>query len=248
MWQNRRELRRERPSWWAQGVVYGVATDETVADPALINRYDYDGIFGTALNRFVVQAAVGHPLTVYGRGGQTRGYLDIRDTVRAAYLLTQASRQPRACPVRRLTPAHAGGMADRLKLMILRASAEDTEGLDALLGMHAMQVRGTSVQVRCVQLAIDTPAAPGEFRVFNQFTEQFSVNELAAIVKREGDKLGLNVQVGHGSCSCWPPFRTQPLTSACRCIATQSQQPGVHSCSCLAPRQQVLDGRSGSHR
>ena len=47
-------------------------------------RYDYDGIFGTALNRFVVQAAVDHPLTVYGAGGQTRGYLDIRDTVRFA--------------------------------------------------------------------------------------------------------------------------------------------------------------------
>lgn len=53
-----------------------------MADPLLINRYDYDGVFGTALNRFVVQAAVGHPLTVYGKGGQTRGYLDIRDTVR----------------------------------------------------------------------------------------------------------------------------------------------------------------------
>jgi hypothetical protein len=65
----------------AQGIVYGVKTDETVAHPDLINRYDYDGIFGTALNRFVVQAAVGHPLTVYGKGGQTRGFLDIRDTV-----------------------------------------------------------------------------------------------------------------------------------------------------------------------
>lgn len=64
-----------------QGVVYGIATDETTADPVLINRFDYDGIFGTALNRFVVQAAVQHPLTVYGKGGQTRGYLDIRDTV-----------------------------------------------------------------------------------------------------------------------------------------------------------------------
>ena len=112
-----------------QGVVYGVATEETTAHPLLINRYDYDGIFGTALNRFVVQAAVGHPLTVYGKGGQTRGYLDIRDTV------------------------------------------------------------------RCVQLAIDTPAQRGEFRVFNQFTEQFSVNELASIVSREGAKLGLDVTV-----------------------------------------------------
>jgi len=61
--------------------VYGVSTEETLADPVLVNRLDYDGIFGTALNRFVVQAAVGHPLTVYGKGGQTRGYLDIRDTV-----------------------------------------------------------------------------------------------------------------------------------------------------------------------
>eukprot|EP00877_Chromochloris_zofingiensis_P014119 jgi/Chrzof1/8961/Cz03g31030.t1_SQD1[v5.2] len=112
-----------------QGVVYGVKTEETIADPLLINRYDYDGIFGTALNRFVVQAAVGHPLTVYGKGGQTRGFLDIRDTV------------------------------------------------------------------RCIQIAIDNPANKGEFRVFNQFTEQFSVNQLADIVSREGKKLGLNVEV-----------------------------------------------------
>eukprot|EP00882_Tetradesmus_deserticola_P006252 GHRQ01006580.1.p1 GENE.GHRQ01006580.1~~GHRQ01006580.1.p1 ORF type:complete len:460 (+),score=220.37 GHRQ01006580.1:180-1559(+) len=112
-----------------QGVVYGVRTEETVAHPALINRYDYDGIFGTALNRFVVQAAVGHPLTVYGKGGQTRGFLDIRDTV------------------------------------------------------------------RCIQIAIDNPANKGEFRVFNQITEMFSVNQLAEIVTREATKLGLNVQV-----------------------------------------------------
>lgn len=112
-----------------QGVVYGVKTDETMADPVLINRYDYDGIFGTALNRFVVQAAVGHPLTVYGKGGQTRGFLDIRDTV------------------------------------------------------------------RCIQIAIDNPASRGEMRVFNQFTEQFSVNQLAEIVGREGKKLGLDVKV-----------------------------------------------------
>ena len=67
--------------------MYGVATEETTADAALINRYDYDGVFGTALNRFVVQ------LTVYGRGGQTRGYLDIRDTARAASASTQAPRK-----------------------------------------------------------------------------------------------------------------------------------------------------------
>jgi len=112
-----------------QGVVYGVKTPETDLDPILLNRLDYDGVFGTALNRFVIQAACGHPLTVYGKGGQTRGFLDIRDTV------------------------------------------------------------------RCIQIAIENPAAKGEMRVFNQFTEQFSVNQLADLVKSSGDKLGLNVKV-----------------------------------------------------
>ncbi|GLT85547.1 hypothetical protein SLE2022_037350 [Rubroshorea leprosula] len=111
-----------------QGVVYGLRTDETSMHAELCNRFDYDGVFGTALNRFCVQAAVGHPLTVYGKGGQTRGYLDIRDTV------------------------------------------------------------------QCVELAIANPAQPGEFRVFNQFTEQFSVNQLAALVTKAGEKLGLDVQ------------------------------------------------------
>jgi UDP-sulfoquinovose synthase len=112
-----------------QGVVYGVLTEETGMDEMLINRLDYDGVFGTALNRFCIQAAVGHPLTVYGKGGQTRGFLDIRDTV------------------------------------------------------------------RCVELAIATPAAPGEFRVFNQFTEQFSVGDLAYMVEKAGTTLGLKVEV-----------------------------------------------------
>ncbi|XP_013599020.1 PREDICTED: UDP-sulfoquinovose synthase, chloroplastic-like [Brassica oleracea var. oleracea] len=110
-----------------QGVVYGVKTDETEMHEELRNRLDYDAVFGTALNRFCVQAAVGHPLTVYGKGGQTRGYLDIRDTV------------------------------------------------------------------QCVELAIANPAKAGEFRVFNQFTEQFSVNELASLVTKAGLKLGLDV-------------------------------------------------------
>jgi len=112
-----------------QGVVYGVFTDETADDEVLINRLDYDGVFGTALNRFCVQAAIGHPLTVYGTGGQTRGFLDIRDTV------------------------------------------------------------------RCVELAIANPADPGEFRVFNQFTESFSVMELAEKVRDAGSKLGLDVTI-----------------------------------------------------
>lgn len=112
-----------------QGVVYGVLTDETGMDEMLINRLDYDGVFGTALNRFCIQAAIGHPLTVYGKGGQTRAFLDIRDTV------------------------------------------------------------------RCVELAIATPAEPGQFRVFNQFTEMFSVGDLAMMVKKAGNAVGLDVDI-----------------------------------------------------
>ncbi|RCJ15987.1 NAD-dependent dehydratase [Nostoc sp. ATCC 43529] len=114
-----------------QGVVYGVLTEETGMDELLINRLDYDGVFGTALNRFCIQAAIGHPLTVYGKGGQTRGFLDIRDTV------------------------------------------------------------------RCVELAIANPAEAGEFRVFNQFTEQFSVGDLALMVKKAGNAMGLNVEINN---------------------------------------------------
>ncbi|MBO0349870.1 NAD-dependent epimerase/dehydratase family protein [Phormidium pseudopriestleyi FRX01] len=77
-----------------QGVVYGVLTEETGMDEMLINRLDYDGVFGTALNRFCIQAAVGHPLTVYGKGGQTRGFLDIRDTVRCMELAIANPAEP----------------------------------------------------------------------------------------------------------------------------------------------------------
>jgi UDP-sulfoquinovose synthase len=114
-----------------QGIVYGTMTDETLPDEGLINRFDYDEVFGTVLNRFCVQAAIGHPLTVYGRGGQTRGFLDIRDTV------------------------------------------------------------------RCVELACLNPAERGEFRVYNQFTEQFSVLEIAHLVRTAGAKMGLNVEIDH---------------------------------------------------
>jgi UDP-sulfoquinovose synthase len=114
-----------------QGVVYGVLTEETGMDELLINRLDYDGIFGTALNRFCIQAAIGHPLTVYGKGGQTRGFLDIRDTV------------------------------------------------------------------RCVELAIANPADPGQFRVFNQFTELFSIGDLAVMVKNAATTMGLDVAIDH---------------------------------------------------
>ena len=114
-----------------QGVVYGTMTDEVALHEGLINRFDYDEVFGTVLNRFCVQAAIGHPLTVYGKGGQTRGFLDIRDTV------------------------------------------------------------------HCIEIACLNPAARGECRVFNQFTEQFSVLEIAHLVQAAADKLGRKVEIDH---------------------------------------------------
>ena len=69
-----------------QGVVYGIETEETQLDPRLATRFDYDEVFGTALNRFCLQAVIGHPLTVYGEGGQTRGYLNIVDTLQCVEL------------------------------------------------------------------------------------------------------------------------------------------------------------------
>ena len=100
-----------------QGVVYGQATSETLLDDGLATRFDYDSVFGTVLNRFTIQSVIGHPLTVYGGGNQTRGIIDIRDTV------------------------------------------------------------------RCVQLACESPANRGEFRVFNQMTESMSVAQIAETVK-----------------------------------------------------------------
>jgi len=114
-----------------QGVVYGIETDETAGDERLITRFDYDELFGTVLNRFCLQAVIGHPLTVYGSGGQTRGFLNIRDTL------------------------------------------------------------------QCVELAVANPAEAGEFRVFNQFTEQFSVLGLAELVKAAAEHLGYSVQIDH---------------------------------------------------
>jgi UDP-sulfoquinovose synthase len=100
-----------------QGIVYGQSTPETDLHPVLATRFDYDGVFGTVLNRFCVQAVMGVPLSVYGAGGQTRGMLNIRDTL------------------------------------------------------------------ACVTLALLNPPAQGEFRVFNQFTESFSVRDMARLVK-----------------------------------------------------------------
>jgi UDP-sulfoquinovose synthase len=114
-----------------QGVVYGIDTDETAKDAALATSFHYDAIFGTVLNRFIVQAVHGLPLSVYGKGGQTRGFLNIRDTL------------------------------------------------------------------RCVELAVANPAKPGEFRVFNQFTEQFTVMDLAERVQRVAHKRNLKAEIEH---------------------------------------------------
>ncbi|MHA6737589.1 NAD-dependent epimerase/dehydratase family protein [Rhodococcus sp. 66b] len=73
-----------------QGIVWGTQTDETALDSRLVNRFDYDGDFGTVLNRFLVQAALGHPLTVHGTGGQTRAFINIRDTVRCIRLAAES--------------------------------------------------------------------------------------------------------------------------------------------------------------
>ncbi|MFQ5537016.1 MAG: NAD-dependent epimerase/dehydratase family protein [Gemmatimonadota bacterium] len=111
-----------------QGPVYGLSTDESDLDPSLLPNFHYDDIFGTVVNRFLVQAVAGIPLTVYGKGGQVRGYLNLRDTM------------------------------------------------------------------ECVRLVVENPAAPGELRIMNQFTETFSVNELAERVQRAGSELDLNVE------------------------------------------------------
>lgn len=114
-----------------QGPVYGIVTEESQQDERLFSIFNYDDIFGTVLNRFLVQAVAGVPLTVYGKGGQTRGYLNIKDTM------------------------------------------------------------------ACVELSLLHPAAAGEYRVFNQFVETFTVNDLAAKVQEAGAALGLKVEINH---------------------------------------------------
>lgn len=112
-----------------QGPVYGVSTEEADLDERLVPNFHYDDIFGTVVNRFLVQAVAGVPLTIYGRGGQVRGYLNLKDTL------------------------------------------------------------------QCVSLAVEKPANCAEMRILNQFTEVFSVNELAERVQRVGNHMGIPVQV-----------------------------------------------------
>jgi UDP-sulfoquinovose synthase len=112
-----------------QGPVYGLSTDESDWDQLLLPNFHYDDVFGTVVNRFLVQAVAGVPLTVYGKGGQVRGYLNLRDTM------------------------------------------------------------------QCIELALRCPAEHGELRVMNQFTETFSVNQLAEHVARVGNAMGLDVRI-----------------------------------------------------
>ena len=114
-----------------QGVVYGITTDETELHPELRTAFHYDAVFGTALNRFCAQAVAGVPLTVYGAGGQKRGFLNIRDTL------------------------------------------------------------------ACVRLSAENPPQPGEYRVFNQFTEVFSVGELGERVRDAAAHLGYDATIEH---------------------------------------------------
>ena len=91
-----------------QGIVWGTQTEQTGRDERLINRFDYDGDYGTVLNRFLMQAAIGHPLTVHGTGGQTRAFIHIRDTVRCIELAItnppEAGERPRV--LNQITEVH----------------------------------------------------------------------------------------------------------------------------------------------
>lgn len=81
-----------------QGIVWGTQTDDTRLDDRLINRFDYDGDFGTVLNRFLMQAAIGYPLTVHGTGGQTRAFINIQDTVRCVRMAVESGDQVKGRP------------------------------------------------------------------------------------------------------------------------------------------------------
>lgn len=91
-----------------QGIVWGTQTEETKKDEALINRFDYDGDYGTVLNRFLMQAAIGYPLTVHGTGGQTRAFIHIQDTVRCVELalLNPPKRSDRVLIMNQMVETH----------------------------------------------------------------------------------------------------------------------------------------------
>lgn len=107
-----------------QGIVWGTQTPETQMNDRLINRFDYDGDFGTVLNRFVMQAAVGHPLTVYGTGGQTRAFIHFRDTVKCIELaiLNPPRKGERVNILNQMTETHR--VRDLAKLISNKTGAE----------------------------------------------------------------------------------------------------------------------------
>jgi UDP-sulfoquinovose synthase len=107
-----------------QGIVWGTQTDQTMRDERLINRFDYDGDYGTVLNRFLMQAAVGHPLTVHGTGGQTRAFIHIRDTVRCIEIAITNPPADRTRPrvLNQMTESHRVG--DLAKLVASITGAE----------------------------------------------------------------------------------------------------------------------------
>ncbi|MEP0391100.1 MAG: NAD-dependent epimerase/dehydratase family protein [Erythrobacter sp.] len=107
-----------------QGIVWDTQTEETKLDPRLVNRFDYDGEYGTVLNRFLVEAAVGHPLTVHGTGGQTRAFINIQDTVRCIELAIKAPPR-RGDKVKILNQiAETLSVIDLAKLVASRTGAE----------------------------------------------------------------------------------------------------------------------------
>jgi UDP-sulfoquinovose synthase len=114
-----------------QGVVFGTQIDETDNDPRLYTRLDFDQCFGTAINRFCCQAVIQHPITIFGGGSQTRGFLPLRDSM------------------------------------------------------------------QCISLCIENPPQEGEYRVFNQFEETYSIESLAITVQSVANEIGLKVDIRH---------------------------------------------------
>jgi UDP-sulfoquinovose synthase len=107
-----------------QGIVWGTQTDQTVRDERLINRFDYDGDYGTVLNRFLMQAAIGHPLTVHGTGGQTRAFIHIKDTVRCIEIAISNPPEPGDKPLVRNQMTETHRVVDLAKLVAETTDAE----------------------------------------------------------------------------------------------------------------------------
>jgi UDP-sulfoquinovose synthase len=107
-----------------QGIVWGTQTEQTAKDERLINRFDYDGDYGTVLNRFLMQAAIGHPLTVHGSGGQTRAFIHIKDTVRCIEIALENPPEPGDKPrvLNQITETHR--VMDLAKLVSDATGAE----------------------------------------------------------------------------------------------------------------------------